>query len=218
LSIKLSGLVQSAEDPVALLHVINNVGRGVRPDACFSPTVQILRNNALYCLLSGQWRVNRLRRQQQEIIEYKREVIEYKLGRKQQERIEDQLVAVTLELGERQLTEQLFQQASVSVHLRKLATAEPETLRRQLKDKEPLIRLLAVMMIGRRHLHLEADLIECLKDPKSAVRVAAHRSLVRVARGTDFGPASDATAIQRDAAIKRWRDWLAQQDTSPGRR
>ena len=125
--------------------------------------------------------------------------------------MDDQLVSVLLQLQERQLTDQLF----LSAQLRSLVNEKSEVLREQLKADVPAIRLVAVLTIGRRHLHLEVDLIECLKDPKSAVRVAAHRGSGAHRRGTDFGPAPDATAQQRDAAMQRWYDWWTQQDAPP---
>jgi hypothetical protein len=152
----------------------------------------------------------------QEVLRRRRETVEVQfqkqLMRRQREMIEDQFVPVMHELQERQLTRQLYQQASLGLHVRKLMAEMPETLRQQLKDDDPLVRLLAVIAVGRRHLHLEADLIACLKDPQPAVRDAAHQALVRVGRGTDLGPVPDATIRQRDAAFQRWRDWLAQQE------
>ncbi|MFO0969161.1 MAG: hypothetical protein U0793_26705 [Gemmataceae bacterium] len=50
-------------------------------------------------------------------------------------------------------------------------------------------------------------LISLLRDEEPMVAQAARRSLVRLARGSDFGPAPDATAPQREEAAARWRDW-----------
>jgi hypothetical protein len=56
-----------------------------------------------------------------------------------------------------------------------------------------------------------------------AVREAAHQALVRIARGTDFGPSRPsgptfgAYIRERDEAVANWRLWLTcQKDPSPG--
>jgi hypothetical protein len=229
LSEKLQGLVQSTNDPAALLYVINNLGHGVPQNSRFARLVQILRQDAISRLfMPGQEALSSVvkpqqvrtdnRRQLMEDLQRKRrdtieDQLQLQLARKQRAMIEDQLVPVMLELQERQLTGQLFQQASLNSHVRKLLTEKPEALRQQLKDDDPLVRLLAVIAVGRRHLHLEEDLVERLKDPQPTVRDAARQALVRVGRGTDFGPVPNATTRQRDAAIQRWREWLAQQET-----
>ena len=70
-------------------------------------------------------------------------------------------------------------------------------------------------MIAARHLHCEADLIDSLADPDPIVSLAARMVLVRLSRGTDFGPFPDAKPKEREAAIKQWRDWWAQQEAPP---
>jgi len=94
---------------------------------------------------------------------------------------------------------------------RLLAKSEPEELTKRLYMDDALHRLVAVQMIGERRLHLENDLIDMLSDPEPAVRQAAQRSLVRLARGTDFGPRPDAGKLQRVMAIEKWRAWVALQ-------
>jgi len=47
------------------------------------------------------------------------------------------------------------------------------------------------------------------------VREAARQALVRLSRGTDFGPAPNAKPADRDKAIQKWRDWWAMQDDNP---
>lgn len=122
---------------------------------------------------------------------------------------------ILLEMQERQLTGQLFQQANLSLFIDKLVDERPETLGKYLKDDNPLIRFLAASMIGHRHHHLEADLIEHLSDPQPALREVAHKALTRVARGTDFGPIPGASQRGIDRSVEKWRQWLAlQQDQS----
>jgi hypothetical protein len=113
---------------------------------------------------------------------------------------------------ERQLATELFQLSSLTVTVRQLADDPTDTLQQKLKGNNRLLRFLAVDAIGRRHCHLEADLIECLKDPDPAIRNTAHKSLVRVARGTDFGPQPGFSQRGIARSIEKWRHWLALQN------
>ena len=120
-----------------------------------------------------------------------------------------------LEMQERQLTAQLFQQANLNLFMDKLADERREVLQKYVKDDNALVRLLALSTIGRRHHHLEADLIDRLTDPVPAVRKMAHKALASVARGTDFGPIPGASQAGIARSVEKWRQWLAlQQDQS----
>lgn len=124
-----------------------------------------------------------------------------------------------LEQQERQLTALLFQQASLNIFLDKLVIESPAALQKQLKSNNTLIRLVVLSAIARRHLHVEEDLIERLGDSHPAVQEAAHAALVRVARGTDFGPIPGASQRGIERSIDKWKHWLAlQQSTSLGKR
>jgi len=204
LSSKLSSLVQAADDPVVLLYVINNLGRGVPEHACFGGAVNSLRQKAMQLLVSGQWQVNHARNNPREML---------LVMRKKREMIEDQLLSILLEREERRLTAQLFQQSSLNLFLNKLEKETPDTLQKQLKSADALIRLLTVPAIGRRHLHLEGDLIELLSDPHPAVREAVRKSLIRVSRGTDFGPIRGTSQRGIARSVEKWRHWLALQQS-----
>lgn len=205
MSSKLNSLVQAADDPMALLYVVNNVGRGVDNRGCFASSLQSLRMEAMRSLVTGKWQTNRIGNHMKEI-----------WVRKQLERIEDQIMPALLEVQERQLTASLFQQASLSIFLDKLMTESPANLQRQLKNENALIRLVAVSAVGRRHLHVEDDLIERLSDPYPAVQDAAHKALVSVARSTDFGPFPGASKRSIQRSIEKWKQWLAlQRSVSP---
>jgi HEAT repeat protein len=127
---------------------------------------------------------------------------------RQRERLEDAL----LEAGEKLLAANLFQQSSLQLFVNRLSAEKPETLQRQVKDNNPLVRWLVTSAIGRRHLHLEADLIQCLDDLHPAVRAEAHKALVRVARGSDFGPVHGASQKGIARAVEKWQHWLALQN------
>jgi len=78
-----------------------------------------------------------------------------------------------------------------------------------LKHAKPEARAAAAKAVGRRGVHFEKELLELLSDESAVVQQAAHRALVQLARGQDFGPAIDATDHERAEAIRRWREWLA---------
>jgi hypothetical protein len=189
---KLSSLVQAADDPMVLLYVIKNLGGGVPNHACFASTVQTMREDAMRSLISGQWRVNRIRS-------------------RQLEKIEDQIMPALLKQQEQQLTVLLFRQASLNHFIDKLSREKEDTLRKHLKVEDPLLRLLALSAIGRRHLHLEQDLIEQLRDPNPTIQEATREALVYVTRGTDFGPIPGASQRTRERSIEKWQQWLALQ-------
>jgi HEAT repeat protein len=81
-----------------------------------------------------------------------------------------------------------------------------------LRDADPWIRWGAATFIGRKHVHAEKELIALLSDPMIEVREAAHQALVKLARGTDFGPSVHDPKPKIQQAIKRWQEWLALQD------
>jgi HEAT repeat protein len=94
-------------------------------------------------------------------------------------------------------------------------SAEPdEGLTKRMKDDNPDIRMLAAQLIGYKRLHRETELIERLNDRDVEVRQAARQALVRLARGTDFGPVHGASKADRLRAMEKWRTWLSLQDGS----
>ena len=82
-------------------------------------------------------------------------------------------------------------------------------LKEMLTHAKPEARSAAAKAVGRRGLHFEKELIELLSDDSATVQQAAHRALVQLARGQDFGPTVDAMSDERAEAIRRWREWLA---------
>jgi HEAT repeat protein len=133
---------------------------------------------------------------------------------KQEEVLQALLMPALLDVQEGQLTKQLFEQGTLNLFISKLADAKPEALRGQLKDASPLIRLLTVQAVGRRRLPLVPDLIERLLDDTPAVREAARLALVRLARGTDFGPLPGWSRVGIQRSVDRWQQWLALQQTA----
>jgi HEAT repeat protein len=95
-----------------------------------------------------------------------------------------------------------------------LGGPDPVDLVPLLRNADPWVRWGAATFIGRKHVHAEKELIALLSDPVIEVREAAHQALVKLARGTDFGPSIHDAQPKIQQAIKRWEDWLALQDPS----
>jgi hypothetical protein len=127
------------------------------------------------------------------------------LRRQQQRDLDIHQEALRLLTERRMLTE-----------MEKLVNGKPDELCKQLRDGPPLLRLIALQVISRRRMPVEKDLIEVLDDPDKTIRQTAREALVRIARGTDFGPSLTATKRGVAQSIERWRDWLAlQQSVAP---
>src|SRR6516162_1016501 len=170
LSQKLSSLVKTA--PELVPYTVDSLGKGMPPaiqgsDKGFNSRVESLRRHI--AMTSGPLM----------LFSYLEQV-----RQSEQDKLED----AVLKAGEKLLAVKLFQQSSLQLFLNRLPTEKPEVLQKLVKDKNPLVRWFVSVAIGRRHLHFEADLIENLNDPHPAVRDVAHKALVHVARGTDFGP------------------------------
>ncbi len=99
--------------------------------------------------------------------------------------------------------------------VREMWPEDADELKQRLADEQPVVRLVAVQVITQRRLPLEKELIELLTDSSVEVREAARQGLVRLSRGCDFGPSSQATAAQRMQAATAWRRWLALQEPLP---
>jgi hypothetical protein len=85
-------------------------------------------------------------------------------------------------------------------------------IKEKTKDDKAEVRAAAARVIGGKGLRMGGELIDLLGDDKPAVREAAHAALRKLSKGTDYGPAKDATTEQRDEAAKKWRAWWEQQE------
>jgi HEAT repeat protein len=127
---------------------------------------------------------------------------------------------VTFDLLQLELELQLQQQLALRLALlqkldllvRRLSDLPGPELRSKLTDDNPEVRWAAAQVIGRRRLPLQPELIARLDDRDPDVRQSARQALVRLSRGTDFGPLPDAPRRLRRHAVDRWRTWLALQD------
>jgi hypothetical protein len=92
-----------------------------------------------------------------------------------------------------------------------LSALSKSELKKKLKDDRAEVRAAAARAAGANAVTVQADLIELLDDEEAPVRRAAHRALVQLGKGSDFGPKANASADERKQAAREWRAWLKQQ-------
>ena len=85
-------------------------------------------------------------------------------------------------------------------------------IKERTKDDRAEVRAATARVIAGKNLKLGDELIDLLGDDNAAVREAAHAALVKLSKGTDHGPAKDATTEERAAAVKKWRAWWEKQE------
>lgn len=124
---------------------------------------------------------------------------------------EPQISTEQLDKLERQWAQLLIRTEARRRLLSEVANSDPNELRAKLTDARAFARLAAARVIADRRAHFEDDLIERLADRSNAVVQEARRALVRLARGTDFGPPPRANKAARERAIARWKGWLTLQ-------
>jgi HEAT repeat protein len=108
----------------------------------------------------------------------------------------------------------LFTQSADDI-TRKMSGESDSGLIAKFQDQDPWVRWGAVTLVGRRHLPAAKELIELLGDPVAEVRQAARWALVRLARGTDFGPYPSDSPAKTQQSIRRWTTWLQAQEAVP---
>jgi hypothetical protein len=92
-----------------------------------------------------------------------------------------------------------------------LARQEEAVIRKRLKDERDEVRAAAAKAVGSKGLRLGEELIGLLGDSSSEVRQAARQSLVKLSKGTDYGPKADASETERSESVRKWRAWWARQ-------
>jgi hypothetical protein len=109
-----------------------------------------------------------------------------------------------------------------------LLKASAKEVQAKLHSTNSAVRLVAIAVIVQRRLPLEEDLIAMLEDPdrdvsgtNRAVHNTVHQALVRLARGTDFGPRTRTSRHdpklsprQMSRIVGKWRLWLELQRTA----
>jgi hypothetical protein len=89
-----------------------------------------------------------------------------------------------------------------------LASRSDGGLAQELAASDPWMRWAAATLIGRRRVAAANDLVQLLNDPVNEVREAAHQALVRLARGTDFGPQAFDVQGKIQQAVGHWTRWV----------
>jgi hypothetical protein len=136
----------------------------------------------------------------------------------------EKLKAVLKELGKRKGDEALIALGSAAATYdseirglardlirQKLAGLSNAALKDKLKDDRAEIRAAAAQAISTKGLRYGSELIDLLQDEEAVVCQAAHAALVKLGRGSDFGPADNADAAARAEAAAKWRAWWQKQ-------
>lgn len=90
---------------------------------------------------------------------------------------------------------------------RHLARQTEDFVKEKLGDGAIEVRKSAMRVIARRMPRLAGELIDLLGDEEEEIRTAAHAALVRLSRGVDLGPKTDADKEKIAAAQEKWRSW-----------
>ncbi len=103
------------------------------------------------------------------------------------------------------------QQYARNLLVQNLSRQTPTFVKEKLADDKAEVRLAAARVAVNRNLPVVSELIDQLADSNENVREFAHQTLVRVARGTDYGPKKGADKEERDKAVEKWRTWWTRQ-------
>jgi hypothetical protein len=86
-----------------------------------------------------------------------------------------------------------------------------DVVKEKLKDENAEIRAAAARVAGLKWPPLFSATLELLDDKVPEVREEAHKALMRLSKGQDFGPDKKAKPEEQSAAKDKWREWLARQ-------
>jgi len=96
---------------------------------------------------------------------------------------------------------------------RYLSRQSSAVVKKLLQHEQVEVRIAAAEVAGTKGYHFESSLIDLLTSDNADLRQTAHKSLVRLSKGTDLGPDDEASAADRAKAARKWREWLANQDS-----
>jgi hypothetical protein len=91
--------------------------------------------------------------------------------------------------------------------LAKALSLPPDEVAAMLRGTDPDERAAGLVAAFQRRLELADAYITLLRDPDTGTRDLAHKALVQIASGEDFGPERGAGESARSAAIDNWQDW-----------
>lgn len=93
-----------------------------------------------------------------------------------------------------------------------LSRLKADEVKKKLTDEKAELRLAAIKVARNRDYRWGSEFIERLTDEDATVREWAQTTLIKMAAGADYGPASkNATSDQRLQAASKWRAWWEKQ-------
>lgn len=172
------------DDPYVLFYIIDHLGKDVPPSA------------PLYKSLVGLQQITW------------RRLLIVPLPADLQDKVKKHVSTFLLDKSSDKSKERKILQ-DLAPHLFKASVKE---IRAKLRDSNNTVRSLAIAVVERRRLPLEKELVSLLDDP--TLQGTAHRALVRLARGTDFGPTRNMSHRTQVRCIAKWQKWLALQQAA----
>jgi hypothetical protein len=94
--------------------------------------------------------------------------------------------------------------------VQQLARSHTTSLRRALQSDDPDERWAAARVTAARGIYMVEELIPHLYDKDESVRLEVHHALVRLARGSDFGPSVGASEEDIAESVDLWSRWWTQ--------
>jgi hypothetical protein len=88
-----------------------------------------------------------------------------------------------------------------------LSRQKIDVIKARLGDDSVEVRIAAAGAVAAKKLKLGSELIDLLEDKEARVRDAAHKALLSLSMGKDYGPDAKAGDKERAEAIKKWREW-----------
>jgi hypothetical protein len=215
---KLNGMLMASEDAKLLEFARDEIGAGVKNSQHAAVLAQLRNNclrrkNALADIAASGGDKSSLRTVSTE------DLIE-SANRLQGQKLRPVLIEVESRKGDEVLgalavaatnsDPDIKQLARVLIE-RNLSRQAMDVVKEKLKDSNAEVRAAAARVAGIKWPGLFSTVIDLLDDLVADVREDAHRSLIRLSKGQDFGPDKDARPEEQSQAKDKWRDWLAKQ-------
>lgn len=113
------------------------------------------------------------------------------------------------------MKQQQKEQQEMAQIWRRLSNIDNDILIHKMKDHDPAVAQLAILIAGKKRLPVEKECIALLKSTNPTIRQAARQTLVRLGRSVDFGPEPTATPQQIAASVRSWSSWADIQTEEP---
>jgi hypothetical protein len=218
LEARLVTLVRESNDKFLWLYVVENICQGVPPNSDAYVQLKIVRDTLLGDEINAKWQASQNAYQaawnqhrRQFLLNGQKQYLQMQM--QQLEALKRSMKAAEYQAFEKRRLDLLMSEVGkqnqvLQGRLRTLAREDSSIVVEKLQDADPWVRWAAIQVASRKWLPVEKRLIELLADPCSPVSDAAHKALIRLSRGNDFGPPAKATAVQVAQAQEQWQDWL----------